>query len=972
MEVVSLQTESLGAVGKDVLQEFTNVIALVDQEYQPKVSNEMQRFDLWASSLGLYHTGHSSLDYRFRDSPPLFQYALGLLNDLLETLSIVAQLAEEASGPAEVDDISGSAVDSDEEDLSSYPSEDLIKEYLCNISITVDRLYSLSFKVRNPTVRTGLSRGLSDKDLDDDTRILIEGFKRWDLEHIIDLFRTWRNDVKREDLENHFLVRRLALANTHRRQQFKYWERRRAKYERYHRAAMAGLGQSEEARSTGMTNSEHGLLSEPTTATGIGAAILTDFDNESMGSKASYALKGDEVEEKNILPGPPEIDSEMREFECPYCFILCSRRTLQPGAWERHVIRDLRPYICTFGECKEPDQQYDTRPDWIGHELSKHGCHPENPRKCPLCLREGVSAGHISSHLQRIASFALPRLHNEANDTGAEFDKMVEVGQSTDRGFSSNSSVNDEFADGQKTVHLVMQRPGEKTRWVAVSLRPMHPVQSQIANAARLFLALDVDTEFKFTDEDGTETPLEYDFLDNGRLIYVQPLNHPDLLGRSSELEIRGRPLQTDDVATDKRRERSEMQMFQRERADSRSTRIEKQVNEEPHSSKMAVNIPTRSVLTEPDPPRPKEGILRRIGKRLGVGRDREDSSSSRITEHYDIPEANSNITRRLSRTVVPGLPRPQTFKRQQSELRLSPPPMSAESRRAVSADRRRAAQLGHRQGSDFAWRTSEPEFEETNDGRATDDSASQDSRGPAPPRSPSIIMSIAATEGKPDENEENYGSDQTNESYIIKENNQNSEKDMKGQRDRQEQNEVDGDSGIDERDKVKMPDFRRAHDSYTVQDRDYFQPGKVFSILWHENDGRDGVSGGAIWSSRYTEVIYSTVRHMVVLKAFEQYSWCYTIITHKSRYRDFDPSKHAVIYMSDTVPEDTSDEPRMVKQPLAVEREGADATLGQQSRLNFGKIYTVEHDVKVAPVGMLSEESLARFVQYARVELAF
>ncbi|KAL3486006.1 hypothetical protein BJX62DRAFT_242421 [Aspergillus germanicus] len=967
MEVVSPQTESLGAVGKDVLQEFTNLIALVDQEYQPKVSNEMQRFDLWASSLGLYHTGHSSLDYRFRDSPPLFQYALGLLNDLLETLSIVAQLAEEASGPADVNDISGSDVDSEEEDLSSYPSEDLIKEYLCNIAITLDRLYALSFKVRSPAVRTGLSRGLSGKDLDDDTRILIEGFKRWDLEHIIDLFRTWRNDVKREDLKNHFLVRRLALANTHRRQQFKYWERRRAKYERYHRAAMTGLGQTGKARSTGMTNSEHGLLSEPTTATGIGAAILADFDNESMGSKASYALKGDEIEEKNILPGPPEIDPEMKEFECPYCFILCSRRTLQPGPWERHVIRDMRPYICTFEACKEPDQQYDTRPDWIGHELSKHGCHPENLRKCPLCLREGVSAGHIASHLQRIASFALPRLHNEPNDTGAEFDDKVEVGQSTDRDFSTNSSVDDESADGQKTVHLVMQRPGEKTRWVAVSLRPMHPVQSQIANAARLFLALDVDTEFKFTDEDGTETPLEYDLLDNGRVIYVQPLNHRDPSGRSSELQFRGQPLQTDDITTDRRRERDEMQVLQRGRGDGRSLLRETQVDEESHGPEIAVDNPTGSVMTKDDLSRRKEGILRRIGKRLGIGRDRENSSSSRISEHDDPREVNRNITRQVSRTVVPGLPRPQTFKRQQSELRRIPSPPSAEIRRAISADRRSSAQLGHWQGSDFAWRTSGPEFEEWNDGRATDDSVSQVSRGPAPSRSPSIIMSIATTEGKPDENEENYWIDQTTESYTIKKNNEGSEKDMKGQRDRQEQNKADGDSGIDERDKVKMPDFRRAHDN-----RDYFQPGKVFSIMWHENDGRDGVSGGAIWRSRYSQVIYSTVRHMVVLKAFEQYSWCYAIITHNSLYRGFDPSKHAVIYMSDTVPEDTSYEPRMLKEPLAVEREGADATLDQQSTLNFGKFYTVEHDVKVAPVGMLSEESLARFVQYARKELAF
>jgi hypothetical protein len=88
MEEVSTKTESLGAVGKDILQEFTRLVTLVNPEYQAKVSNEMQRFELWASSLGLYHTGHSSLDYRFRDSPPLSQYALGLLIDLVETLSI--------------------------------------------------------------------------------------------------------------------------------------------------------------------------------------------------------------------------------------------------------------------------------------------------------------------------------------------------------------------------------------------------------------------------------------------------------------------------------------------------------------------------------------------------------------------------------------------------------------------------------------------------------------------------------------------------------------------------------------------------------------------------------------------------------------------------------------------------------------------------------------------------------------------
>jgi hypothetical protein len=88
MEEIPPQNESLGSAGRDVLQGFRDLVTLVEPEYQPAVSNEMQRFDLWASSLGLYHTGHSSLDYRFRDSPPMFQYALGLLKDLVETLSI--------------------------------------------------------------------------------------------------------------------------------------------------------------------------------------------------------------------------------------------------------------------------------------------------------------------------------------------------------------------------------------------------------------------------------------------------------------------------------------------------------------------------------------------------------------------------------------------------------------------------------------------------------------------------------------------------------------------------------------------------------------------------------------------------------------------------------------------------------------------------------------------------------------------
>ena len=44
--------------------------------------NENQRFDLWCRNLGAYQSGHASLEYRLRDAPKVYDYALRLLTDL--------------------------------------------------------------------------------------------------------------------------------------------------------------------------------------------------------------------------------------------------------------------------------------------------------------------------------------------------------------------------------------------------------------------------------------------------------------------------------------------------------------------------------------------------------------------------------------------------------------------------------------------------------------------------------------------------------------------------------------------------------------------------------------------------------------------------------------------------------------------------------------------------------------------------
>lgn len=121
--------------------------------------------------------------------------------------------------------------------------------------------------------------------------------------------------------------------------------------------------------------------------------------------------------------------------------------------WPRtHVLRDLRPYVCTYKNCKQTDQQYDSYKEWVAHETHFHEplqphleqqaidlssnhtiaklvvdsnesdfdpahshIKPETQdlnfgkrRQCPICTEKNVSMSHIGFHLQKLAIFALP------------------------------------------------------------------------------------------------------------------------------------------------------------------------------------------------------------------------------------------------------------------------------------------------------------------------------------------------------------------------------------------------------------------------------------------------------------------------------------------------------------------------------------------------------------------------------------
>ncbi|KAL3477340.1 hypothetical protein BJX99DRAFT_257591 [Aspergillus californicus] len=502
--------------------------------YEAKLVTESQRFQLWASSLGLYHTGHSSLDYRFRDSPPLFEYAFTLLGDMLGALSTLMALANgDTTGPSGgtvttvVTDGSTISDDSSEEDFSSYKVEPLENEYIAIVFITMDRLYALSFKIRNPAMRTGLSRALTYTQVDQESGVdLIASFRQWDLQYVVELLRPYFQDL---EPNSYFLVPRLAKANTYRRQQFKYWENRKAKFNYHHTAAAlqhhasAQPSVSAEPRPVPMSTGSHrGQLSEPSTATHLGP--VTFADSETVVSTDSYAVVRPETADTFVFPPPPEINSDTKEFECPYCFIMCGRRTLAKAAWERHIIRDLRPYVCTVEDCKDPDQQYDTLTEWMSHESSMHGYQPSDLRECPICLDQATTAVHIASHMRRIAFFALPRFMGEDATAADEAGSMSRLsrGSSEADGASINSGFRGEWADSRKLVILVLPGDGE----VTIRVGPDEATEDFFAHHLRGVFNLDAGTKLHFTDANRTAIEMNFDSLYSNMIVHVHIIHN--------------------------------------------------------------------------------------------------------------------------------------------------------------------------------------------------------------------------------------------------------------------------------------------------------------------------------------------------------------------------------------------------------------------------------------------------------------
>lgn len=415
-----------------------------------ELEDEIGRFRVWSGNLGALQRGHSSLDYRLRDSPLLSSNALKFLKELEdninEALAIVSgarlpyELQPKSEDPEADEEEDDDFFDADDDDEESENRSELSMRFAEIVDI-IDNLYTLSVRIRTPTIRSRSLKAATYQPKDPETGVdLLSIYAKYDFEYIKDLLFDLRQPqlaAGAESSEHDYLIARLSAAITLRRRQFKYWKRHRDKLgstileeqpelslplkrpdpplrndtlEAQPGTPGIPIPEGAPSHKTGKT-----LLSG-TEATQHHQSLDEIVDNKSV---TSYAVTVKDMHGKGVeLPPPPRAADGEKDFECSYCYIICPARYGRGRAWRTHLLQDLQPYVCTFPDCDSSEQLFRSRREWVEHEASHRKAWrcPEHPAAVYK-----TSAG-LEDHLQREHGDSIPN---------SQLPAIVKVGETT-------------------------------------------------------------------------------------------------------------------------------------------------------------------------------------------------------------------------------------------------------------------------------------------------------------------------------------------------------------------------------------------------------------------------------------------------------------------------------------------------------------------------------------------------------------
>ncbi|KAK3075789.1 hypothetical protein LTR53_000614 [Teratosphaeriaceae sp. CCFEE 6253] len=340
-----------------------------------RLSDELDRFQLWAGNLGACHaSGDSrSLTHRLRNAPELQRRALSLLNELIDLLASAPPLDgphHTAERDARADLLEDEGLLLDMADLGT--SQECQESWLvASVADTITRLFKLSHLLAKFTSTDRFTKAESAK--------LPQLDPRHDVARMHDKFATCQAPG--------WLLNRLGQANTKRRQALLYCREHRDKIagppkQTRHFSGLlepghdAGLAQQALSEYTAEMKTQISHLSAvQTTASTLkpieSIPVDDGFDDSRSFSTVATSVAGTDSQYTLRVPRLEDLGSIGEHFQCPLCCTI--QRFNGQLSWRRHVFADIRPYICTFAECGM--LLFDSKHAWTSHEMDHHRRH---------------------------------------------------------------------------------------------------------------------------------------------------------------------------------------------------------------------------------------------------------------------------------------------------------------------------------------------------------------------------------------------------------------------------------------------------------------------------------------------------------------------------------------------------------------------------------------------------------------------
>jgi hypothetical protein len=159
-------------------------------------------------------------------------------------------------------------------------------------------------------------------------------------------------------------------------------------------------------------------------------------------------------------------------------------------------------------------------------------------------------------------------------------------------------------------------------------------------------------------------------------------------------------------------------------------------------------------------------------------------------------------------------------------------------------------------------------------------------------------------------------------------------------------------------------------YSDYKLHPANFFKVGRVFLVLWAEPASKDGKVDSVIGASQsqLEQRVFSKVRRFVVVREGAQFCHALPISTYSgqgvSKLRVV-KSDHAIIHTGPTAPSASPREsPGRGEAPMRsiairVDLDSASEKLDPMSRINFGGIHMIQHNVKTKSLGFVNKNSL-------------